>query len=190
VTFTLCPLTRDDAAAVIRRWHRHHKPHRRQLLAVGAFRGSACVGVAVCERPKAPGLCNGITWELTRLATPGDEHLRELEPRADHATGIASCLAAACWRSAREIGVRRLVSYTRVDESGTCYRAAGWVATAIVRGREWAGKNKPARWLPGMYEPSTEIVDRVRWEVGPDAAATRVRRAGGRWVAASLKVAA
>lgn len=53
-------------------------------------------------------------------------------------------------------------------------RAAGWVAVAMVVGREWDGANKPGRWLPGLYQPSTEVVDRVRWEIGPDAAKTRV----------------
>lgn len=29
----------------------------------------------------------------------------------------------------------------------------------------WDGGNKADRWLPGLYVPTTEIVDRVRWEV-------------------------
>lgn len=79
------------------------------------------------------------------------------------------------------MGIRRLVSYTRADEAGTCYRAAGWVATAVTGPREWTTGSQAGRWLPGLYVPSTEIVDRVRWEIGPDAATTRVRRAGGGW---------
>lgn len=73
------------------------------------------------------------------------------------------------------MGIRRLISYTRVDEAGTCYRAAGWVAVEIVKGGAWVN-NTSGRWLPGLYVPSTEIVDRVRWEIGPDAATSRVRR--------------
>jgi len=63
------------------------------------------------------------------------------------------------------MGVRRMVSYTRADEHGTCYRAAGWKPVATVDGRGWTTGNKAARWLPGLYEPTTEIVDRMRWEI-------------------------
>ena len=80
------------------------------------------------------------------------------------------------------MGARRCVSYTRADERGTCYRAAGWVATALVDGREHTTGNRALRWLPGLYAPSTEIVDRVRWEIGPDAASARVRLSGGTWI--------
>lgn len=73
-------------------------------------------------------------------------------------------------------GVRRLVSYTRTDEAGTCYRAAGWVPVALVKGRLDDGGNRALRWLPGLRAPSTETIDRVRWEIGPDAATTRVHR--------------
>lgn len=164
---TLRPLTRDEANAVVSAWHRHHKPVLAGLLYVGAFVGNGCAGVAICERPKAQALCNGVTWELTRVATPN----RARCTRPDNA---CSMLARGCWRAAAAVGVRRLVTYTRVDESGASYRAAGFVPVALVKGREWAGINKPGRWLPGLYVPATEVVDRVRWELGPDSAATRL----------------
>lgn len=106
---------------------------------------------------------------MTRLA---------VKTGAPHCT--ASQLLGAAWRIARVFGVRRLVSYTRVDEPGTCYRAAGWVATARVRGRAHDTGNRKTRWLPGMYEPSTEIVNRIRWEIGPDASTDRVDVADAR----------
>lgn len=58
-----------------------------------------------------------------------------------------------------------MVSYTRIDEEGVCYRAAGWLRVADVAGRAWTTGNKSQRWIPGLYEPTTEIIDRVRWEV-------------------------
>ena len=102
--------------------------------------------------------------EVTRLA---------VGPDAPHCT--ASKLLGAAWRTASGMGCRRLVSYTREDEAGTCYRAAGWRATATVKPAEWTHGNQEGRWLPGLYVPSTETVPRVRWEIGPDAAPALAR---------------
>src|SRR6266581_142807 len=155
---TLRPLERDEANARIVAWHRHHKPVQCHKFAVGAFVNSELVGVAIVGRPSAPALQDGITFELTRLATP-----------ANAVPHVASKLIAACWRSANAIGVTRMVSYTRADEKGTCYLAAGWKPVKNVRAEEWTHGNKLTRWLPGLYTPSTEVVDRIRWEVrSPD----------------------
>lgn len=166
----LRPLTRDEANAVVSAWHRHHKPVRQMMFAVAACVGQGIAGVAIVEWPKAEAFGTGIVRELTRVATPN-------RARCTRPSNAVSFLAAACWRSVREQGVRRFVTYTRIDESGASYRAAGFVPTAIVRGRPHDNSNHPGRWLPGLYEPSTEIVDRVRWEIGPDAApAIRLER--------------
>jgi hypothetical protein len=159
----LRPLNRDEVNAVIEAWHRHHDPIRQMRFAVGAFVGDGLRGVAVVEWPKAAALANGVTFEISRVATPN-------RARCTRPDGACSALAAACWRSLAALGARRLVTYTRQDESGASYRAAGFVATARVVGREWSGINKPGRWLPGFYDPSTEIIDRIRWEIGPDRA--------------------
>lgn len=155
-------VTRDEANAAITRWHRHHKPVRSHYLASGAFIDGVLVGVVIGARPNAPALCNGKTIEVTRLATDG------AHPH------VASRLLGAVWRAAAALGFTRGVSYTRVDEPGTCYRAAGWVRTATVKGREWSGENKPGRWLQlgdaTLFEATTETIDRVRWEIGPDRA--------------------
>lgn len=87
---------------------------------------------------------------------------------------MASRILGSLWGAARSLGFTRLVSYTRVDEAGTSYKAAGWVAAHRTKGREWGETNKPGRWLPGLFEPTTETVDRIRWELGPNAAKTRV----------------
>lgn len=120
-------------------------------MSIGAFHDGTCVGACIVGRPVAPSLDNGTTWEVTRLCTDG-------HPNA------ASKLLGAAWRAARAQGVTRMVSYTRSDESGTSYIAAGWKTTGTVKGRGWDTGNKSQRWLPGLYAPTTEVVDRVRWE--------------------------
>lgn len=149
---TLRPITLAAANEVIERWHSHHRKARAHRFAIAGYDGDAIVGVVVVGNPIAQALNDGVTFEVIRLCTNG------------HAFA-ASRLLAAAWKSARAMGVLKMVSYTRADEPGTCYRAANWRAAAKVDGREWTTGNKAARWLPGLYVPTTEIVDRVRWEV-------------------------
>lgn len=156
------PITRDAANAVIFRWHRHHDPVRVHRAACAAYVLGELLGVAVWGNPKAPALQNGTTSEVVRLCCRGGDR------------NVASRLLGAAWASDRALGVRRMVSYIRADEDGVCYRAAGWVATALVKPEHWNHGNKADRWLPGIYVPATEVVWRVRWEIGPDAATTRV----------------
>jgi len=150
-------LPRDAANEVITRWHRHHKPVRSHYWATGAWVDDELLGVVIVGRPVARALCNGKTAEVVRLACRGGD------------SNVGSRLLGSAYRAARAMGFTRLVSYTRQDEPGTVYRAAGWHPCARVKGRAHAGGNRPGRWLPGLYEPSTEIVDRIRWEIGPDA---------------------
>ena len=153
------PITRKDARALVAKWHSHHTAHVGETLSLGWHDGGSWLACVVMGRPSSRLLDNGHTWEVTRLCVGPDA------PRF-----AASRLLGAASRAAEACGVTRLVSYTRRDERGTCYLAAGWHPTAIVRGRPHDTGNRALRWLPGLYEPSTEIVDRVRWERGKNAA--------------------
>jgi len=148
----LRPLTLLEANRAVTLWHSHHKPVRGHRFSIGAHVGGELVGAVIVGRPVAAGLQDGLTAEVTRLVTNGHAH-------------AASRLLGAAWRACRAMGFTRLVSYTRKDEAGTCYRAAGWLVVAEVNGREWQTGNKALRWLPGMYAPTTEIIDRTRWQI-------------------------
>ena len=148
----LRPVTRDEANRVVAAWHSHHKPVRSHRFAIGAYVEGECVGVVIVASPVARLLNDGTTFEVVRLCTNGHRN-------------AASRLLGAAWRAAKAMGVKRMVSYTREDEPGTCYVAAGWSPVAKTKAEGWNHGNKAMRWLPGLYEPTTEIVRRVRWEV-------------------------
>lgn len=153
----LRPASRDESNELVRRWHRHHRPVKGHKWSIAAEVDGEVVGAVIVGRPVAQALDDGRTYEIVRLVTDGHRD-------------VASKLIAAAWRAARAMGVKRMVSYTRVDEEGTCYRAAGWQPVAKVKGREWthrrrAGSRGSAQYLPGLFEPATETVDRVRWEI-------------------------
>lgn len=152
------PATLVEANAKVLAWHRHHKEVRVHRFSLAAeYKGREVLGVSIIANPVASALQDGRTFEVRRLATPG--------LKADRRCwGFASALLTAAWRAAWAMGVRRMISYTRVDEPGYCYEVAGWRQAAVVEGREWNTGNKAQRWLNGLYEPTTEIIDRVRWE--------------------------
>lgn len=149
----LRPMTLAEAGAFVTKHHRHHKK-KHARWSVGAEVNGELVGVVVVGNPVAVGLNNGKTFEVLRLCVVEDA------PR-----NTCSRLLGAAWRASKAMGVTRLVSYLRADERGHSYTASGWRCVADVKGREWNSGNKSLRWLPGFYEPTTEIMDRTRWEI-------------------------
>lgn len=176
----IVPIDLETAQRMVTEHHRHHKKPRGHLFSIGATVDDDLAGAVIVGRPVAQALQDGFTWEVTRLACRG----LELDKN------VASKLLGAAATASFARGIRLLVSYTRKDEDGTCYKAAGWVPVADVKGRGWDSGNKDQRWLPGLYEPTTEIVDRVRWEKRPTEAIQAVCSmvmALGRWSIAEQK---
>lgn len=106
----LHPLTIQEAKVLVSRWHRHHLPPLSGLFAIGVSRAGEeepC-GAAIVGRPVARVLQDGWTAEVTRLVTDGT-------------LNACSMLYGACWRAARALGYRRLVTYTLPEEGGRAF---------------------------------------------------------------------
>lgn len=145
----VAPITLAAAREYVRAHHRHNAPpvgHRFSLSVLdddGALRGVATVG-----RPVARALDDGLTVEVNRTCTDGC-------PNAN------SMLYGAAWRAARALGYRRMVTYTRADESGASLRAAGARRVAELRARgDWSTHSVSRPRSPR----ATGGVERVRWE--------------------------
>lgn len=140
---SLIPVPLAEAKAFIEVWHRHLKPPQGHKFTLGvAGEDGVLVAVAVVGRPVARGLDDGHTLEVTRLASDGT-------PNA------CSKLYAASWRATRALGYRRLVTYTRTEESGASLRAAGWRPVASLPPRE--------DWHPPR-RARADGIPRIRWE--------------------------
>ncbi len=139
------PCSVQDAREYVHQFHRHHKPPLSGLFAVACAEGERLCGVAIVGRPVARALQDGWTAEVSRLATDGTKN-------------ACSILYAACWRSARELGYRRLGTYILASEPGTSLKAAGWRIVGKVEGRSW---HCPSR--PRVDRHPTQ--DKIRWEV-------------------------
>jgi hypothetical protein len=150
---------RDFAAA----HHRHPAPPRRHRFSLGLTnRTGTLLGVAMVGRPATGYLDDGLTAEITCLATDGSGH-------------ACAVLLAAAWRVARRMGYRRMITSTGVEEIGAALRAAGWTAVAdlpAVSGWDASGRVRGARGAAG-----------ARWQVGTSdrtGESGRPRRVGRR----------
>jgi hypothetical protein len=143
---TLVPCTLRQATAYVEQHHRHHAPPQGGLFAVGVARegdGEMC-GVAIVGKPVARNLNDAWTAEVTRVATDGTRN-------------ACSMLYGACWRAARALGWRRLITYTLTEEPGTSLRAAGWKVVGETKGGSW---DRPSR--PRVDNHPTQA--KLRWE--------------------------
>ena len=144
----IVPVNRDQAFAFIAAWHRHHPPPVANVWAVGVAAGGVLVGVATCGRPVARAYQDGLTVEVTRVATDGTRN-------------ACSALYGACWRAAKAMGYARAITYTQDGETGASLRAAGWLHAAT--------RQRRAGWdTPGRRRDNTgyESVDRHLWVIG------------------------
>jgi hypothetical protein len=149
---TLRPAARDEANALIRKWHRHHKPVVGCRFSAVATLNGEDVGAVVVSNPRARALAQDARCgEVARLVCRGGDR------------NVGSKLLGAAWRAWVALGGHRLVSYVRVDEAGAVYRAAGWRPVATTPARDWICERHLT--LPGVLPPATESVGRVRWEI-------------------------
>lgn len=143
----LVPVNRDQAFAFIAAWHRHHPPPVANVWAVGVAAGDTLVGVATAGRPVARHYQDGLTVEVTRVATDGTAN-------------ACSALYGAVWRAAKAMGYTRGITYTQDGESGASLRAAGWVNVARRAAR--SGWDTPTR---ARSDERYVSVNRLLWVI-------------------------
>jgi hypothetical protein len=125
----LVPITFKNACAFIRTKHRHHQPPQGMKFCLAVAKEGQVVGVAVTGRPVSRYLDDGRTLEVTRVCTDGTKN-------------VCSKLYSSCWRVAKEMGYKRLVTYILYSEPGTSLKASGWTCQGTAGGGNW---NKPSR---------------------------------------------
>ena len=147
VQLTVVPITFRKACAKVKQWHRHHPPPRGHLFSLAVEDGDGEIrGVAIVGRPTARLSQDGLTAEVTRVATDG-------------CPNAGSALYAACWRAARALGYRRLGTYTQASESGASLRGAGW--RVVAQRPPHPGWDRPCR--PRADSHPTHV-HRTLWE--------------------------
>lgn len=149
----IVPITQMAARAFVDRHHRHCRPPRGDVIRCGVVDDEGVLrGVAMAGRPVARLLDDGVTLEVTRVATDG-------------AHNACSALYGAIRRAAKALGYTRLVTYTLQEEPGVSLRAAGWRQDAEAGGGTWSKPSRPRGDLPQLFadarEPRSDV--KLRW---------------------------
>lgn len=126
----LVTISLEEANEFVRLHHRHHKKVIGHKFSIAATLGDVIVGVAIIGRPVARGRDDGLTLEVTRVATNG-------------ARNACSFLYGASARATFSLGYKRLGTYILASEPGTSLTAAGWRMIAEVKGRSWSCQSRP-----------------------------------------------
>lgn len=139
MSLAIVPIDMEEANAFVRAHHRHHDPVRGCKFCVGVAHGgvplagwpeAGIVGVAVVGRPVSRHLDDGWSLEVVRCCTDGTRN-------------AASMLYRACWRAARELGYRKLITYTLPEEGGASLRGAGFRLIGERGGGSWSRPSRP-----------------------------------------------
>lgn len=143
----IVPVTWGDSCGFVEMWHRHLNPPRGHKFSLGVADDlNVLHGVAIVGRPVARLSQDGLTLEVTRTATDGTRN-------------AGSMLYGACWRAAKALGYRRLLTYNCVGESGDSLRGAGYRVIAERPAR--SGWDMPSR---PRDNNSYEVIPRTLWE--------------------------
>lgn len=126
----IVPITQREANSFVAQYHRHHKPVVGSVFQIAVAKDGKVVGVAIVGRPVSRVLDNGWTLEVNRLCTIGEKN-------------AGSILYAACWRVAKAMGWKRLITYILNTEPGTSLFAAGWKCIGEAGGGSWDTKCRP-----------------------------------------------
>lgn len=154
--YEVIPLPLAEANAFVVAHHRHHGAVVGHRFSLGVADADGRVrGVAIIGRPVARYLDNGLTLEVTRVATDG-------------AKDACSALYGAARRATFALGYRKLVTYTLASESGASLRASGYRVVGEVAGRSWSCKSRPR-----VDRSIAQFTDKIRWEAQPSRSSSQ-----------------
>lgn len=132
------PISFAEACAFVAQYHRHHRPPRGHKFCVAVADDEGAIhGVAIVGRPVARLLDDGYTLEVTRVCTIGTKN-------------ACSMLYGTCWKAAKALGYRRLITYTLPEEGGASLKAAGWTLVGLRGGGSWNRKSRPRIDIPKL----------------------------------------
>ena len=131
----IVPIRAKTAREFIAKYHRHKLPPAGWIIGLGVSDGNELVGVATIGRPVARYWDDGYTAELTRVCTNGYRN-------------AASMLYGAAWRVVKNLGYKRLITYTKLTEPGTSLKASGYkILNERAGGESWK-----THWRPGKTD--------------------------------------
>lgn len=142
------PIHLAPAKEYVGQYHRHNIPPVGGKFALGCYDDDRLCGVVICGRPTARKSDDGLTLEIYRNCTDGT-------PNA-----CSKLYGAAC-KVAKDMGYKRVITYTLASENGSSLKASNFTYEGEAGGLAWTGtrrrnyyispeemKNRWARYYP------------------------------------------
>ncbi|MDD6762831.1 MAG: hypothetical protein PUD92_04210 [Clostridiales bacterium] len=111
---TIKPIHLKTANEFIKQYHRHSLPTIGGKFAIACYNDNRLCGVAVCGRPTARKLDNGLTLEIYRNCTDGTRN-------------ACSKLYGACVRIGKDMGYSKIITYILESENGASLKASNFI---------------------------------------------------------------
>lgn len=143
----IVPMTLKEANTYVSEHHRHHKACVGCKFCIGVVINESLRGVAICGRPVSRYLDDGFTLEINRCCTDGTKN-------------ACSMLYGACVRIARDMGYRRVITYTLESEDGASLKASNFKYDGLAGKPIWTGTRKRDNGVP------QEMKKRWIYEIG------------------------
>lgn len=153
---TIKPIDLKAANAYVMANHRHNGKVLVHRFSLSVYDGDRLCGVAIVGNPTARKLDDGETVEVKRVCTDGTYN-------------ACSILYSRCARVAKEMGYKRIITYTLEEEGGASLRASGWKVDAEgVGGKNgWDMPSRPRivheTTLFGEVVASYPLGEKIRW---------------------------
>lgn len=126
---TICPVSLRTANEFVNKYHRHNLPTQGGKFAVHVKENDTVHGVAICGRPIGRKFDDGFTLEIYRCCTDGTHN-------------ACSMLYGACCRITKNMGYKRVVTYTLASENGASLKASNFICEGKAGRPEWYGERK------------------------------------------------
>lgn len=142
----ICPIHLRQANDFVRAHHRHSIPTVGGKFALACRKNGSLVGVAICGRPVARKIDDGLTIEIYRCCTDGTKN-------------ACSKLYGACVKTARAMGYKKAITYTLEHENGASLKASNFSCVGVAGGKEWTGNRKRDYYVaPGVMKNRWELI--------------------------------
>ena len=154
MSLVIRPIILREANAYVAQNHRHNIPANGHKWSLACYDDDRLCGVAIAGQPIARKLDDGLTIEVRRVCTDGTYN-------------ACSKLYGACARVAKEMGYRRIITYTLQSEPGTSLTASGWRNCGEAGGASWNVPSRPREeYQESLFgtERKYPAEKKVRWE--------------------------
>lgn len=143
----IAPITFAKAAEFVNKNHRHHQASVGCKFCLSVVDESGIIhGVAICGRPVSRFLDDGETLEVNRVCTDGTKN-------------ACSMLYGKACRIAKEMGYKKVITYTLISENGASVKASNFICEGEAGGTHWTGirargqnipNEKKLRWVKSL----------------------------------------